>query len=529
MSPNIEHPFVCLTRRGYSQQTTVKVATSPKVSPGVSAFLENGVRVVEKATPSLTRIRRKHRWEHLTPTLGSSRLGWAVVDFVAGVICGTYGAFLGHPGFLLPKGVSALEGNGFLFGLSVALFTRYSDQPRAMKDSQALREFLLLSKDVSLSALIVGSFVILMWRVPISQTLLETEIGMTVCLMIAARIFWRWRRLHDRRRGKARKNFVIVGLGPEARKVRDYLQSLRYAGYTFKGFVALDPTQQSDADQWDAVIGSIGDIMPRARSMFVDELFFMSRPKTAILVDAIEAARAAGVDVRLIPDIGETLHRRTDVHYIGDLPTVVLHQSETQEVERFAKRLLDIVCATVALAISFPIIVVLGLLIKLDSPGPIFYVSDRVGLKGRTFRCYKLRTMVRNAHALRAELVHLNERDGVLFKIKKDPRMTGVGALLRKYSLDELPQFWNVLVGDMSMVGPRPPITSEVQQYTIDQFCRLEVMPGITGLWQVEARHDPSFESYIELDRKYVSDWSIWLDLKILLRTATVVARGTGT
>jgi lipopolysaccharide/colanic/teichoic acid biosynthesis glycosyltransferase len=140
----------------------------------------------------------------------------------------------------------------------------------------------------------------------------------------------------------------------------------------------------------------------------------------------------------------------------------------------------------------------------------------------------KFRTMVADAERRRAEILHMNERDGVLFKVSNDPRVTRIGRLLRKYSLDELPQFVNVLRGDMSMVGPRPPIASEVKRYDLSHLRRLDVLPGMTGLWQVQARQDPSFDSYISLDTAYITNWSIWLDLKILIRTLSVVVGGTG-
>jgi lipopolysaccharide/colanic/teichoic acid biosynthesis glycosyltransferase len=175
-----------------------------------------------------------------------------------------------------------------------------------------------------------------------------------------------------------------------------------------------------------------------------------------------------------------------------------------------------------------PIMLAIAIAVRLDSEGPIFYRAQRVGRKGRTFHCYKFRTMVVNADKLKEKLAHMNERDGILFKIVNDPRITRVGARLRKYSLDELPQFYNVLRGDMSLVGPRPPIANEVEQYDLTHLRRLNVLPGITGLWQVEARQDPSFDSYISLDTAYVENWSIWLDMKILARTIGVVFSGTG-
>jgi len=173
-------------------------------------------------------------------------------------------------------------------------------------------------------------------------------------------------------------------------------------------------------------------------------------------------------------------------------------------------------------------LLLVALLVKISSPGPILYRSTRVGKKGRNFICYKFRTMVANAEELRDSLHHLNEREDILFKISNDPRMTPLGRFLRKYSIDELPQFLNVLKGDMSLVGPRPPVPSEYRQYALEHLRRLDVLPGITGLWQVAARKNPSFQSYIALDTQYVNNWSVWLDCKILLRTIAVVLAGTG-
>jgi len=180
------------------------------------------------------------------------------------------------------------------------------------------------------------------------------------------------------------------------------------------------------------------------------------------------------------------------------------------------------------LILASPVMLAIAIAIRLDSQGKIFYGATRIGRKGRPFCCYKFRTMVSNADQLKKDLEHMNERGEILFKIVKDPRITKVGRLLRKYSLDELPQFYNVLKGDMSLVGPRPPIASEVEKYNIAHLRRLDVLPGITGLWQVEARQDPSFDSYISLDTAYVENWSFLMDLRILARTVGVVFSGTG-
>ena len=216
------------------------------------------------------------------------------------------------------------------------------------------------------------------------------------------------------------------------------------------------------------------------------------------------------------------------VEYIGQFPTIPLHCGNVPEAELALKRVLDIVFSSLVLIVLSPVMLAIALAIKLDSRGPVFYFSERIGKKGRVFRCIKFRTMVLDAEKHRADVMHMNERESVLFKISNDPRTTRLGRFLRKYSLDELPQFFSVLHGDMSVVGPRPPLASEVQEYKPSHLRRLDVTPGITGLWQVQARQDPSFDSYISLDVTYIENWSLWMDIKIILRTIGVVLSGTG-
>jgi lipopolysaccharide/colanic/teichoic acid biosynthesis glycosyltransferase len=189
---------------------------------------------------------------------------------------------------------------------------------------------------------------------------------------------------------------------------------------------------------------------------------------------------------------------------------------------------MDVVASGISLTALIPFFALIAAIIKLDSKGRVFYKSVRVGKKGQTFTCYKFRTMVQDADSLKESLRHLNERSGILFKIASDPRITRVGRILRKFSLDELPQLWNVLKGDMSLVGPRPCVPNEYKQYTLEHLRRLDVVPGITGLWQVEARKNPSFEKYVSLDKKYVEEWSLGLDCNILWKTVGVVLAGTG-
>lgn len=227
-----------------------------------------------------------------------------------------------------------------------------------------------------------------------------------------------------------------------------------------------------------------------------------------------------------------TVLRDLAPHAYGQrMHAIVSHKLNREAIPtlgRLAKRVLDLLLSAAALLLLWPLMLVIVFAVKLESRGPAVYASLRVGKRGVPFVCYKFCTMVPGANRLRKALHHLNERRGPFFKIANDPRVTPLGRFLRKYSLDELPQFWNVLKGDMSLVGPRPHPLEDVEQYSAGHEQRLEVIPGMTGLWQVTARENPSFETCMQLDVGYIRNWSLLLDFKILLRTIPAVLAGEG-
>jgi exopolysaccharide biosynthesis polyprenyl glycosylphosphotransferase len=330
-------------------------------------------------------------------------------------------------------------------------------------------------------------------------------------------------------RGLDTRNILIVGTGPEAQALRHHLDTIKHLGYTFKGFIelpglpSLAPVMEGD------VVGTLDSLFQNARKQFVDEIFFTTSCERRIVQGVLDQARLHGVDLRVVPDMYDGVAWDNPIEYIGQFPTIPLHRGEVPEMGLLFKRVFDTVFSLLVLSVTWPLLLAVAIAVKLDSRGPVFYCSERIGKKGVVFRCIKFRTMVRDAEVRRAEIMHMNERDGVLFKVSNDPRITCLGRLLRKFSLDELPQFFNVLVGDMSIVGPRPPLASEVRSYDLSHLRRLDVTPGITGLWQVQGRSDPSFASYVSLDVTYIDNWSIWLDFKIIMRTIGVVFAGTGT
>ncbi len=357
---------------------------------------------------------------------------------------------------------------------------------------------------------------------------LLTVMIVTVCLSIR-RLLYRFVLYRRYDRGMGTRNVLIVGTGPEAHALRHHLERMRQLGYTFKGFVEAPgaKTTASSADTLD-VVGSVDTIFPQVRKQFIDEIFFTTPCDRGVVQNVLEQARELGVDLRVVPDMYSGLAWNNPIEYIGQFPTIPLHFGRIHEAGLALKRAFDLVFSAAVLILLAPVLVAIALAIRFGSPGPVFYTSERIGKKGRVFGCLKFRTMVQDADERRAEVLHMNERDGVLFKATNDPRVTAVGRILRKNSLDELPQFFNVLRGDMSVVGPRPPIASEVKEYKLSHLRRLNVTPGITGLWQVQGRKDPSFDSYVSLDMTYIDNWSLWLDIAIILRTVGVVLAGTG-
>jgi exopolysaccharide biosynthesis polyprenyl glycosylphosphotransferase len=412
------------------------------------------------------------------------------------------------------------------FAICVVFFTRSYGLYGPIQHRSGLHEQRMTVQASLTSGLLLCGTLYLSSGEAISRIVVALMVIFSTALLCLRRALWR-RMVYERfRAGVETRNVLIVGAGRVGHALRNHIESLQHLGFRFKGFVALSEreAESSDAD----VIGDVRNCLSLARALFVDEIFFSVPADKQVVIGMVEEARIAGIDVRVVPDLYDGLAWNARVEYIGQFPTIPLHRRDFPIGGILLKRMLDIVVSSIALVAGLPVMLAIAIAVQIDSPGSPFYKAKRIGRKGRAFPCYKFRTMVRDADKLKADLEHMNERDSVLFKIAKDPRITKVGRVLRKYSLDELPQFYNVLKGDMSLVGPRPPMASEVERYDLAHLRRLDVLPGITGLWQVEARQDPSFDSYISLDTAYVENWNLMMDLRILARTVGVVLSGTG-
>ena len=353
----------------------------------------------------------------------------------------------------------------------------------------------------------------------------STLVGIAGMLQAGARLASRWAESNANSFAthltSGARNVLIVGAGGLGHRLANHLEKHPELGRSVCGF--LDDKKLPGK----GVMGRTSDLAELARAGFVDEVILAGPHDREKTLRVVRAARQLRLNVKIAPDLfGCGSARETE--RIGDIPLISLHEERLPVTALFLKRALDVAGAGAALLLTAPLLALLAILIKLDSPGPALYSATRAGRKGRPFRCYKFRTMVRNADALKAELLERNQRSGPFFKIADDPRITRVGRFLRRYSLDELPQLWNVLKGEMSLVGPRPHPLDDYSGYAMEHLPRLDVIPGMTGLWQVTARRDPSFQTAMDLDIEYIQGWSLSMDLEILLKTAAVVWRGSG-
>src|SRR5580700_3975260 len=336
---------------------------------------------------------------------------------------------------------------------------------------------------------------------------------------------WRWQRVRQSHRVQPDGDIrvvLIVGAGGVGRRVAAYVKGHPESGRTVCGFL------DNERPLGNGVIGRVSDLARLARTEFVDEVILAAPHDRSLAQEVLRESRRLRLDLEIVPELFGCTPTGRDVERVGDSLVICVHAERLPEVGLLLKRVVDVLGAGLALAVLAPLLAGIAGLIKLDSQGPVLYCAKRAGRKGRLFRCCKFRTMVSDADALKQNLRRNNQRAGPFFKIKNDPRITRLGRFLRRYSLDELPQLWNVVRGDMSLVGPRPHPLDDVAGYAIEHLARLDVTPGITGLWQVTARRDPSFQRGMELDREYIRTWSLGSDMRILLKTFLAVVQGSG-
>ena len=313
------------------------------------------------------------------------------------------------------------------------------------------------------------------------------------------------------------RNVLIVGGGIKAAQIANAIHRDQNSSRQVKGYI----TENHLRNSYGAVM-----LSRVAREEFIDELVIATSDQSVVEV-AVQEGRKNRLDIKIAADLGVSVSA-VDAENLAGIPLFKLHDHRPPEYGLALKRGLDFLLALCGLLLLSPLLLLIAGFIKWDSPGAVLYRAARTGRKGRRFVCYKFRTMVPNAEALKNDLRGQNERQGAFFKIENDPRITRLGRFLRRYSLDEFPQLWNVLLGDMSLVGPRPHPVDDVSRYELQHLQRLDFVPGITGLWQVTARRDPSFERNVALDIEYIKNWNLWLDVRILYKTISAVFEGSG-
>ena len=320
------------------------------------------------------------------------------------------------------------------------------------------------------------------------------------------------------------RNLLVVGTGERAINIVKKVEKNSHWGLRIEGLIDKNPSLIGKEISGIKVIGALENIAQILKERVIDEVIFLvPRKWLDEIEEAIHVCEEIGVTVRLATDFHNPFIGKIDFGELDGIPLLTLSTTPQKTDLLFIKRLLDILISLIALFLISPILLATAIVIWIDSSGPILFKQKRVGLNGRTFTFYKFRSMVKDAGQIRSRFGHLNEMSGPVFKIREDPRLTKVGKFIRKYSIDELPQLFNVLKGDMSLVGIRPPIPEEVEKYEGWQRRRLSMKPGITCIWQVRGRNQVDFDQWMKMDLHYIDSWSLMLDLKLLFKTIPAV------
>ena len=325
------------------------------------------------------------------------------------------------------------------------------------------------------------------------------------------------------------KNALILGAGEMGQILAQKITQDRSLGYKVVGFLDDDPGKQGKTYHELSVLGETSRIREIVQDQKIEEVIIASAKFPAEkTLDIITECERYGIEFKIVPGILELIASRVDADELGGIPLLTVKEIRLQGLNAAVKRGTDIVFSSLGLMLLSPFFLTFSVLVKATSAGPVFFGQERVGLDGKIFKMHKFRSMIKDAEEKVSELEDFSEAAGHLFKIKEDPRITPLGRFMRRFSIDEFPQLLNVLFGQMSLVGPRPPLPREVRKYSAWQKKRLRVRPGITGPWQVAGRSLLPFDEMVRLDIYYIENWSLWSDLKILLRTIPVVLFGGG-
>jgi exopolysaccharide biosynthesis polyprenyl glycosylphosphotransferase len=366
-------------------------------------------------------------------------------------------------------------------------------------------------------------------KLDLSRPLIALFVLYQAAILVAARLVVL---LHARRKGlffpsRHFRNVVIIGNLAKARDMGRLISRYSDWGFRILGYVVV--AGEEEAAREKDVLGTESDLPQILEDNIVDEILFVGdRLHLGRLDGILEICQEQGIRTRVAADFFPAKVTNLSMEFLENVPFITFSTAPEHAPSLLAKRMIDVVVSAILLVVLAPLLLLVCLLVKLTSKGPAIYRQVRCGLYGRKFVLYKIRSMYEGAEDVLWEIKHLNEMDGPVFKMRNDPRVTPLGRFLRKSSIDEWPQFWNVLKGDMSLVGPRAPLPEEVREYTRWQRRRLSVRPGMTCLWQISGRNEIDFHEWMKLDLQYIDQWSLFLDFKILLRTFPAVLLGKG-
>lgn len=331
-------------------------------------------------------------------------------------------------------------------------------------------------------------------------------------------------------RNKVDRNILIVGCTPKGRRYIDEINKYEYLSIKIAGYVDIKDSKDVEGYEGLNHLGNIEELDTIAREFRIDEIA-VARPLSydPRLMEMLDECQRMGITVTMLLECRNTTDAKAHVAMVGSVPVLKFHTVSLNESQIFAKRILDVCGALVGMVLFGIAYLFFVPIIKLETPGPAIFKQKRVGKNGRIFEIWKFRSMGVNAEAQKAALMACNEMSGHMFKVSNDPRVTRIGSFLRKTSIDELPQFYNVLRGDMSLVGTRPPTVGEVAHYEQHHHKRISITPGITGMWQISGRSDVTdFEEVVRMDSDYINHWTVWMDIKILVKTVLVVLKKRG-
>ncbi|MDO8662411.1 MAG: sugar transferase [Candidatus Omnitrophota bacterium] len=391
-----------------------------------------------------------------------------------------------------------------------------------------IREFFKVVRCVFYSSILAGLFLFLT-KIDIFSRVVFLEATILLAIQLSGwRVLKRIYVRHLIRSGYANYNVLIVGVNKQSFFLIEEIKNNPYLGLRVIGLLDGDKEINGLEEEKLRILGKIEDLERIVKKNFIDEIYITDISRRNLVAEIIKKAEKLGKTVRVLAEDFDIPPKTISVNYIGILPLITYYESLKHGADSGIKRCLDMIVSASALILLFPLFVIIAILVKLDSPGPVFYISRRSGKKGRAFNFYKFRSMVKNAEKQREALSEQSEVKGPIFKMRHDPRLTRMGKILRKYSLDELPQLFNVLKGDMSLVGPRPFPVEESDRIEYGHIPRLNIRPGITGLAQVKGRSNLKFNQWMRWDSWYVENWSLGLDIKVLLWTIPAVFKGRG-